>query len=1173
MLRRPFLLPASCWRPSGTATATVGAGSGTISGSHTVCVGGGNTISLASTQPLGSWSSSNTSVATVVAGTGVVTGVSSSVSSGVCTINYQVGTCTAATYSLTVLATPTAVTVTPALNPACNSTVLTATGGTGGTMYYEGTSPGSFSTATPTTTFNAAASGTYYFNSYNGTCWATAGNATETIINSVPTAVTVSGWGTFCGNTTLTTTGGTGGVMYYQGTTTGGTSFATPATTFNVSSSGNYYFRANNVCGWSGEGSGNVTINPIPTTITGTLAVCNGATTALSSTPSGGTWSTIAGTGSASITSSTGFATGTGAGNVTVNYTLPAGCQSTATLTVNAATLAVSLSPTSLTPLCLGATSPSVTASSSGTKPILNQNFNGTLTDAVAGTNWTYSNSGGSSAAYWAFVTSGTSYWGNTGDGSTYLEAAVGLGSTAATTVFLSPTFSTVGLTAAALTYNYNLIYNGTEGNIQVDYTINGGTSWVTIKNYKTGATAGNSYGASSGTWTASVPDETLAIPVGALGQATVQLRFYYKSNSNGYFWDVDNIVLNGTYTPTITWTAAPASGAGITSPGTAASTFSPTATGTYIYTASASGLSGACGANTISLTANPVATSTFSYVGSPYCTSGSPVSVTYAGGDVPAYTSTGGITLNGTTGTITPSTSTAGTYTITNTASNAYSCPSTSTTTVVINGAVNIASYTLGQSVSPTSTANFSVTATGTGLNYRWQENRGSGWNNVVNGADVGGQTYAGATTSSLTITNSQLAMNGYQYQCILTGTAPCSGATTTAATLNVAFASFTAQPSNFSGCQDGVHNTATFSTTVTGTFTSTTWQENQGSGWANLSNGTVGGVTYSGTTTAGSSSTLSLSGLTAANNGWQYRNAINISGTFVYSNPATLTVNSPVTSISTNPVSGSICTSGSGTFSVASNGSNQTYQWYQNGSACANDAIHSGVTTATMTVTNPTSGMNGQLIYCAVSSASSCTASTINSSNATLTVVSPVAITVQPASVTMYPGCNGTISLTATGTTPTYQWQVSTDGGSTYTNLSNGGIYSGVTTATLAFTSVTSGYNAYKYRCSISNTSPCAGSVLSSIATLTIGTAPYSVTLSPSSLSSLCLGGTTAAVTATPTVSTLTLLSQTFNSGLTDGITGTNWTYANTGGSSAAYWAIIGSGSGWNFNSGNIL
>jgi hypothetical protein len=49
-------------------------------------------------------------------------------------------------------------------------------------------------------------------------------------------------------------------------------------------------------------------------------------------------------------------------------------------------------------------------------------------------------------------------------------------------------------------------------------------------------------------------------------------------------------------------------------------------------------------------------------------------------------------------------------------------------------------------------------------------------------------------------------------------------------------------------------------------------------------------------------------------------------------------------------------------------------------------------------------------------------------------------------------------------TNATVTYQWQL--DSGSGFNNLTNAGVYSGVTTATLAISSVT-GLNGMKYRC----------------------------------------------------------------------------------------------------------
>jgi virginiamycin B lyase len=63
-------------------------------------------------------------------------------------------------------------------------------------------------------------------------------------------------------------------------------------------------------------------------------------------------------------------------------------------------------------------------------------------------------------------------------------------------------------------------------------------------------------------------------------------------------------------------------------------------------------------------------------------------------------------------------------------------------------------------------------------------------------------------------------------------------------------------------------------------------------------------------------------------------------------------------------------------------------------------------------------------------------------------------------------------TFTASAIGTpTPTVQWQVSAPGSSTFTPLSNGGIYSGVTTDTLTITNVTLAQNNNEYRAIFSN------------------------------------------------------------------------------------------------------
>jgi hypothetical protein len=86
-------------------------------------------------------------------------------------------------------------------------------------------------------------------------------------------------------------------------------------------------------------------------------------------------------------------------------------------------------------------------------------------------------------------------------------------------------------------------------------------------------------------------------------------------------------------------------------------------------------------------------------------------------------------------------------------------------------------------------------------------------------------------------------------------------------------------------------------------------------------------------------------------------------------------------------------------------------------------------------------------------------------------------ITITAQPTNITgAADPYTGTFTLTAaiTGSgTIGYQWQVSTDGGTTFTNISNTGVYTGATTATLTLTSASkSGNNNHKFRCVLSAT-----------------------------------------------------------------------------------------------------
>ncbi|MCY2978999.1 MAG: immunoglobulin domain-containing protein [Planctomycetota bacterium] len=172
----------------------------------------------------------------------------------------------------------------------------------------------------------------------------------------------------------------------------------------------------------------------------------------------------------------------------------------------------------------------------------------------------------------------------------------------------------------------------------------------------------------------------------------------------------------------------------------------------------------------------------------------------------------------------------------------------------------------------------------------------------------------------------------------------------------------------------------------------------------------------------------------------------------------------------------------------------------------------------TETFTIVNATGGVTGQfsgLIQEGAISVGSFAYTVNYTANSVQLVPSSAgiapAITQSPSNQTVVTGNTATFTAAASGSpTPTVQWQVSTNGGTSWSNIS------GATSTTYSFTAV-SGDNGKQYRAVFTNT---AGSATSSAATLTVNYAP-SVTQNPSSstVSSGATASFTAAATGNPT------------------------------------------------------
>jgi hypothetical protein len=109
------------------------------------------------------------------------------------------------------------------------------------------------------------------------------------------------------------------------------------------------------------------------------------------------------------------------------------------------------------------------------------------------------------------------------------------------------------------------------------------------------------------------------------------------------------------------------------------------------------------------------------------------------------------------------------------------------------------------------------------------------------------------------------------------------------------------------------------------------------------------------------------------------------------------------------------------------------------------------------------------------------------ITSAVAVLAVDAIPVIVTGPVSSTICQGGNTSFTVNAGVTTAaTYQWQVSVNGGVSYTNVTNGGIYSGATTSTLNLNAVPLANNGNLYRVIVSGT--CTPPVNSNGALLTV-------------------------------------------------------------------------------------
>ena len=232
------------------------------------------------------------------------------------------------------------------------------------------------------------------------------------------------------------------------------------------------------------------------------------------------------------------------------------------------------------------------------------------------------------------------------------------------------------------------------------------------------------------------------------------------------------------------------------------------------------------------------------------------------------------------------------------------------------------------------------------------------------------------------------------------------------------------------------------------------------------------------------------------------------NVTGS-ITSNPATLTVNAPTAApvFTTQPFSVSIVANQSTQFTVAVTGTPvPTVQWQLSTDGGSNWGDINGATGTVLDVINAALGNNGRQFRAIATNS----VNTVTSNTATLTVTAAVApaFTTQPSGVSIAVGQNAQFTVVVTGTpTPTLQWQLSINGGSSWTNIN------GATGTVLDVTSAALADDGRQYRAAATNS---VSTVSSNAATLTVSPA---VVVTITTASPLPAGITNAAYSVTMT------------------------------------------------------
>jgi alpha-tubulin suppressor-like RCC1 family protein len=333
------------------------------------------------------------------------------------------------------------------------------------------------------------------------------------------------------------------------------------------------------------------------------------------------------------------------------------------------------------------------------------------------------------------------------------------------------------------------------------------------------------------------------------------------------------------------------------------------------------------------------------------------------------------------------------------------------------------------------------------------------------------GGSTWiavSGATTDRFTIASAKVAENGHEYRAVFTN--PSGSATTRAVTLTVRRApAITQQPLNVA-VEEG--QGALFEAAASGFPTpSVQWETS-----------TDGGTTWT-QLTRGTTDQLTVSSAKISQSGTEFRAVFkNVAGTATTEVARLIVHNLP--RLTKQPTSVSAEAGHAVAFEATAQGfPTPTVQWELSTDSGLTWSPVEGANAdrlAIASVSNSESGDRYRAVF-------TNEAGSVSSNEVTLTVTDAAAITEQPVGTTVEVGDEAAFEATASGfPAPTVQWELSTDGGGSWSAVS------GATSDRLTLEDVQASQSGDEYRAAFTN---AGGSAVSEAATLTVASTHYRV------------------------------------------------------------------------------